>query len=84
MNQVFHGSSSAQKQKQLLLRLVECIKCWAQTGLTGLAASGHNSLLLSWHMNEITTTAAAVAATAARGAAGAGNSNSSKLVRRRE
>jgi hypothetical protein len=81
MNQVFHGSSSAQKQKQLLLRLVECIKCWAQTGLTGLAASGHNSLLLSWHMNEITTTAAA---TAARGAAGAGNSNSSKLVRRRE
>jgi hypothetical protein len=27
----------------LLLRLVGCMKCWAQTGLTELAASGQNS-----------------------------------------
>jgi hypothetical protein len=81
MYQVLLGSSSStQEQQQLLLRLVGCIKCWAQTGLTELAASGHNSLLLSWHMNETRTTAAA----AARGAAGAGNSNSSKVVKRRE
>jgi hypothetical protein len=75
----------------VLQLLVGRSKCWGQAGLTELAASGLNSLMLSWHMNTVMAAAATAAAAAAaagapaRGAAGAASSSSSssRLLRRR-